>query len=89
MKNTVGKDHPSYSISLNHLAKLYNTLEQYDKAIFYGLQALKFREIIFGNNHSKVVDVLKLLSEIYSKSGDLKKATEIENRLNQISVENQ
>ena len=67
LKLRVGKMYPLWYIS-----RAYAGLNQFDKAIFYGKQALEIAEE-FGAKF-RAIEITESLAEIYQKSGDFKSA---------------
>jgi tetratricopeptide (TPR) repeat protein/CHAT domain-containing protein len=74
IKNTLGKNHANYGVSLNNLAKLYKTLGDYDKALPLYLEGLNNTKKSLGKDHSSYGIWLNNLALLYEIIGDYEKA---------------
>ena len=68
------KEHPSYAINLRHLALLYRSIGQYDKALPLLQQALNMLKKVLGEEHSVYSGNLQNLALLYDEMGQYDKA---------------
>ena len=60
----LGENHPSVAISLNNLAKLYDSQGKYEEAEPLYLQALAIAEQALGENHPTTVKIRENLQTL-------------------------
>jgi tetratricopeptide (TPR) repeat protein len=60
----LGENHPSVAISLNNLAKLYDSQRKYEEAEPLYLQALAIAEQALGENHPTTVKIRENLQRL-------------------------
>ena len=66
---TLGPNHSTVAIYMDHLGTLYGKMGQVTKAEFWIRKALRIREQTFGPNHLSVATSLSHLATIYALSG--------------------
>ena len=72
-----GTQHPDYASATINLALTYEGMGNFKNAISYLTKALDTRRITLGENHPKYLAILKILADVYEKSGDKNKADEL------------
>ncbi len=70
----LGKEHPSYFISLHNLANLYKEMNQYDHAELNYHRALQIASKTLGNSHPKYIKLLNRLADLYLAWGKTNQA---------------
>jgi CHAT domain-containing protein/Flp pilus assembly protein TadD len=73
-KQELGEQHPRYAGSLSHLARLYQTLGEYDRAEPLLRQATEIRKGALGERHPLYAASLNNLALLYDSMGDYAKA---------------
>ena len=76
-----GPEHPNVATSLNNLAALYKSLEEYTKAKPLHKRALAIREKVFGPEHPDVANSLNSLAELYLSLEEYQEAKPLVERL--------
>ncbi|MEZ6153735.1 MAG: tetratricopeptide repeat protein, partial [Pirellulaceae bacterium] len=69
-ERVLGKEHPSYAISLNNLALLYESMTEYALAEPLCLEAKEIRERVLGKEHPDYATNINNLASIYKSMGD-------------------
>ena len=80
-EETYGKKHPYVSVSLNNIALLYITDEQYEKAEEFYDRSLKLAEELLGTDNPQLAGMLKNMVKCSEKLGKTEKAERLEARL--------
>ena len=65
IEKTLGKEHPDYATSLNHLGDLYRTIGNYAAAEIYLLESLAITEQVLGKEHPQYAGSLNDLGLLY------------------------
>lgn len=55
--------------TLRHLITVYETIEDYTKAIKYALKALRITKVVFQEDHKRVTNILLRLASLYFAQG--------------------
>ena len=83
-EKSFGLDHLEVTASLDNLAMLYETLDDYTKAEPLYKRSLAIKEKSLGPNHPNVATSLKNLANVYKSMKRIEEAEELEQRAVQI-----